>query len=151
MAIDLLVRDSIRRLPILGGLADARWRDHREAFKEVAIGIFFSTAPIWLGCIFLIAARGFTSLGDVIHKNLEHGEMFIYATASVAPLYYFIFKDYEGPEKFPNALGFMLLAASVLLLGGCGFAITRLLTVVQIPSSLNEEVLFTISWVLYLS
>lgn len=151
MDIALFLRKSLRPLPLLGGLADARWHDHREAFKEVAINIVFSTSPIWLGCVFLFAARGFTSLGELVHKNIEHGEMFIYATASIAPLYYFIFKEYEGVDKFPNASGFMFLGAIVLLLGGCGFAVTRLLAVIGVASSWNEDLLFTFSWMLYIA
>src|SRR5437588_8523948 len=100
MSVGPFLRSVLRKLPVFGGLADARWRDHREAFMEVGINVVFSTAPIWLGCIFLIYARGFTSASDVIHKNIEHGELFILATASISPIYYFIFKEYEGPERF---------------------------------------------------
>lgn len=147
----VLIRRFCRSLPLLGGLFDARWRDHREAVKEVGINILLSTAPIWLGCLFLVIARKFEMpLGEVITRNVENGELFIYATSIVAPLYYFIFKDNEGNQKFPNAAGFMLVSALVLLVGGCGFAVTRLGAVLGTNFPWDEGTLFAFSLTLYL-
>ena len=138
-------------MPLIGGLADARWRDHREAIKEVGVNIVLSTAPIWLGCIFLWVFQKFAmSVGEVIIRNVENGELFIYATSIVAPLYYFIFKENESYQKFPNAGSFMLISAVVLLVGGCGFAVTRLGTVLGTSFKWDEVTLFVFSLVVYL-
>jgi len=67
----------------------------------------------------------------------------------VAPMYYFIFKDNEGRQKFPNAGSFMLLSAIVLLVGGCGFAVTRLGVVLGSSFSWDEKTLFEFSLTLY--
>jgi len=89
-----------RHVPLIGGLADARWRDHREAIKELGVNILISTAPIWLGCIFLLLSQKFAmSMGEVIIRNVENGELFIYATSIVAPLYYFIFRTTQGTRN----------------------------------------------------
>ena len=141
-----------RGIPILGGLVDARWRDHREAISEVGINIVLSTAPIWLGCLFLVVVRKFEMpMWDVVNANVENGELFIYSTGSVAPLFYFIFKEDEGTKKFPNARSFMVFSAIVLLVGGCGFAITRLLKVLGMASPWDERTLFACSLSLYLA
>lgn len=145
------MKRSCRHVPLVGGLADARWSDHREALKEVGVNVLLSTAPIWLGCIFLLAFQNFAmSLGEVIIRNVENGELFIYATSIVAPLYYFIFKDNDGNQKFPNAGSFMLLSAVVLLVGGCGFAVTRLGTVLGTHFKWDKATLFVFSFIVYL-
>ena len=141
-----------RGLPIIGGLVDARWRDHREALSEVGINIGLSTAPIWLGCLFLYVAKKFQMpLWDVLIRNVENGELFIYSTGIVAPLFYFIFKEDEGTRRFPNARSFMFAAAIVLLIGGCGFAVTRLLTVLGVAIPWEETTFFFCSMLLYLA
>jgi len=144
-------RKFFRGLPVFGGLADARWRDHREAINEVGVNVLLSTLPIWLGAIFLFAAAKFQMpLGEVIGRNIENGELFLYATAIVAPMYYFIFKDQEGDRKFPNAASFMTLSAVILAVGVCGFAETRLSTVLGISFHWDERTLLNISLPLYL-
>jgi hypothetical protein len=151
MNVALPVRKFFRGLPLVGGLVDARWRDHREAMKEVGVNILLSTAPIWLGCLFLVVARKFKMpLDEVVIRNVENGELFLYATSIIAPLYYFIFKDQEGNQKFPNAGSFMLISALVLLVGGCGFAVTRLGAVLGTKFPWDEGTLFAFSLMLYL-
>jgi hypothetical protein len=146
----LSIKSFCRGLPLIGGLADARRRDHREAVKEVGVNILLSTAPIWLGCIFLWAFQKFAmSPGAIIIRNVENGELFIYSTSIVAPLYYFIFKESEGNQKFPNAGSFMLISAIVLLVGGCGFAVTRLGTVLGTDFRWDKVKLFVFSAILY--
>jgi hypothetical protein len=147
----LSIKNLCRGLPLVGGLAEARWRDHREAAKEVSVNILLSTAPIWLGCLFLWVSQKFAmSPGEVVIRNVENGELFIYATSIVAPMYYFIFKESEGNQKFPNAGSFMLISAIVLLIGGCGFALTRLGTVLGTSFRWDEVTLFVFSAILYL-
>jgi hypothetical protein len=150
MSRSLSIKKFCRHLPVIGGLVDARWRDHREALKEVGVNVLLSTAPIWLGCLFLLLFQtSGMSLGDVIIRNVENGELFIYATSILAPLYYFIFKDSEGNQKFPNAGSFMLISAIVLLVGGCGFAVTRLGAVLGTNFRWDDVTLFAFSLTLY--
>ena len=45
------VRSVLRRIPLVGPLADCRWPDPGETFKQVAITVVFGTAPFWLGAL----------------------------------------------------------------------------------------------------
>ncbi|MCB8878404.1 hypothetical protein [Acidisoma silvae] len=144
------IKSFFRHLPLIGGLVDARWRDHREAINEVGVNILLSTMPIWLGCIFFLLAHNFSmSLGEAITHNVENGELFLYATSILAPLFYFIFKDYDGIRKFPNAASFMVLSVIVLLVGGCGFSFTRLGPLLGINYQWNSSTLFIFSAAVY--
>lgn len=150
MSVTLQARRFLKSIPLFSGLADARWRDHREAIKEVSVNIVLSTAPIWLGCIFLAVGRKFEMpFYEVVIKNVENGEMFLYATSMTAPIYYFIFKDESGLRRFPNAGSFMLIAAIILLIGGCGFALTRLGSVLEMKYRWDDNILFLSSLSLY--
>ncbi len=151
MTVPLSVKRFCRSIPLLGGLVDARGRDHLEAMKEIGINILVSTAPIWLGCLFLELFRKYElPLGQAIGKNVETGELFLYATSILAPLYYFIFKEEEGIQRFPNAGSFILLSLVVVLVGVAGFTFTRLGPVLGISLSWDEATMFTFSLTLYL-
>jgi hypothetical protein len=151
MVVPLPVKRFCRNIPLLGGLVDARWRDHREAIKEIGINIFVSTAPIWLGVLFLELFRKYElPLGQAIRKNVETGELFLYATSILAPLYYFIFKEGDGIQRFPNAGSFILSSLIVVLVGVAGFTFTRLGPVLGISLSWDEATVFTFSLKLYL-
>jgi hypothetical protein len=144
----------MRGIPLFGTLPDTRRSDHWEAFTEVSVNILLSTVPIWFGVIigrvFDIEHRASTTLFGIIVENLRSGELFLYATALLAPLYYFIFRDYRGSRRFPSSGAFMLLSALILIISGGLFAIERAESTLTQIKFLDHSSIFFLSWWMYI-
>ena len=110
----------IRRIPLITGLPDSRKEAHFEATKELTMSLLVSTSPIWLGSFVAFA------INDEIEKTwhnylatlvslVRSGELFIYCTVTVAPLFYIVLRDLKGLKEFPGRLS--LVISSVLVIG----------------------------------
>jgi hypothetical protein len=135
---------------VFGALVDVRTKDHREAVLEVVPNLFLSTVPIWFGAFILLSWKNInnTWLG-LMYGNVQSGEFCLYATATLGPLYYFIFKDYKASPKFPSGRAFMIIASLILLLSGGLFAAQRAEGTFGGAQFLDHQFIFTISWINY--
>jgi len=84
-----------------------------------------------------------------MYQNVQSGEFCLYATATLGPLYYFIFKDYKAAPKFPSGRSFMIIASLILLLSGGLFAAQRSEDMFGGQRFLDHHFIFTVSWVNY--
>lgn len=136
--------DWLRRVPLVGALMDARWKDHREAIAEIGPGLVLSTTPIWLGALWLRVSLGppESYLGLIV-KNVDSGEFCLYAAATLGPLYYLIHKDYSPPKKFPSAQSFNLVGLVIAVTSSFLFAAQR-------APEPDRQFVFDLSLALYL-
>jgi len=140
-----------RRVPIFGGLVDARTNDHFEAFTEIALNVGFSTVPIWFGAFIMLAGKDTKDTWfTLILDNVRTGELWLYATAMLSPLYYFIFKNYRSAKVFPSGRSFMVIGALILIFASGLFAVQRAERASLIGSFLNHDFVFDLSWKGYL-
>ncbi len=140
-----------RKVPLFGGLVDARLRDCSEALTEVGIGILFSIVPVWFGALVLLAGSE-TAKGwwDLILDNLRSGELFLYSTALLAPLYYFILKEGTDIPNFPSKRSFIIAATIILLISVGLFAVQRAGELFGGVVYLDQGFIFSLSWKTYL-
>lgn len=150
MFSQLHIKKLLRKLPIFGALIDVRARNHAEAILEVAVNIGLSTMPVWLGAIIMLADKN-TSNGWLDHViiNVYKGELFIYATALLGPLFYFIFKEYKEFPKFPSARFFMISSVLILAVSVALFAVQRTEAFAE-GLNLDRSYIFSLSWKVYL-
>lgn len=136
----------LRKLPLLGGLADCRWKDHTEASKEFALNFVFSTAPIWLGglIIFSLDKKDNKSFITSIAITMDSGELFMYAAAMVAPIIYMALKPEKGSRNFPGQLSHISLIAIIAIISAAFFALHRARVLV------DENFVFSLSIALYI-
>jgi len=79
-----------RGIPLLGGLVDCSWQDHWESLRQTAVIVLLSTTPIWLGAV-IVYSFGvnleFASFKDALQNTAGNGELFMYSTALLAPVF----------------------------------------------------------------
>lgn len=144
------IRDAVRHLPIFGALVDVRLKDHREASLEVIPSLILSTVPIWFGAFILLTWKDIKGgWWELMYENVQSGEFCLYATATLGPLYYFVFKDYTAAPKFPSGRSFMIIASIILLLSGGLFAAQRAEGLLGKTEFLDHRFIFTVSWAGY--
>lgn len=151
MITGVRIRRICRRFPLVGGLVDARFNDYSEACQEVVINVVLSTVPIWFGAlIMLTAVKIQKGLWDLILDNMNSGELFLYATALLAPLYYFVLKEGREIPNFPSRRGFIVVATLILLISVGLFAVRRAGEIFGEVVALDHEFIFSLSWKVYL-
>jgi len=143
------LRKQWRRVPLLGALADVRTKDHTEALTEVGLNLVLSTVPIWFGALIMMVAQSASeSFMRLVISNMHSGEFCLYSTALLAPLYYFIFKNYPNRPQFPSGRSFMVIAALIILTSGGLFVVQRTGMSVGAQHA-NGTLIFTLSWQVY--
>lgn len=146
------MKSLIRKIPLIGVLlVDVRFRNHVEAIQEVGLNIVLSTIPIWFGAVIMLAFKNVQgNWFDLVIGNVYKGELFIYATAILGPLYYFMFKEYKNFPQFPSARSFMLSALFIIVFSVGLFAVQRIGGIFLGQVSLNQDFIFSLSWKIYL-
>ena len=110
----------LSKLPLVGGLVEARRQDFSGAISEVSVNVLFSTLPIWLGPIIIwIMYFQEKSLFGLLAENLAQGEFYIYATTMLSPLFYFLWQEVRGAKSFPSGL-FISVASSIIVAVSAG-------------------------------
>jgi hypothetical protein len=84
----------VRRLPLISGLPECKYPHYRDAVKKVVVNLILSTSPLWLGSLIVFSvdvqrAKTFSAYVSVLRDALSEGEMLIFATAAIAPMFYF--------------------------------------------------------------
>lgn len=113
------VRALIRPIPIISGLADCNLENHREACKEFAVNLILSTSPLWLGSLIVFsldphAENTLAAYGRVFLESMSDGELLIFATAAITPLFYFsltpgISKNRDYPSRLSHIVSGLLV------------------------------------------
>lgn len=107
-----------RRIPLVGHAFDCHISEHRQTSKEIFPGLFWSMLPIWVGTFVLFihgTSYGWTALHTAFSTNIAGGELFIYAAAFLAPMFWIIHNVPPGAGPFPNpqAYGWLTVFVTV--------------------------------------
>lgn len=112
----------LRQLPLLGGLADCTWNDHKLAAKEFFFAFSFSTLTFWVSVLIMsvLALYSTTSTASLILKTVSNGELLIFSVSFAGPILMIAMQDRSGKSPFPGAiwhvaaLWFFAVAASII-------------------------------------
>jgi hypothetical protein len=117
----------VRRLPLISGLPDCNYYHVRDAVKEVMVNLILSTSPLWLGSLITFSIdskipKTFGAYLDVLLRSLADGTMLLYATAAIAPMFYFALTTPKAARDFPSRLshiilGFLIFMVCMVLFG----------------------------------
>jgi len=131
------------KLPLLEGLPDCTRENYYEAFKEVFSNVLFSTMPIWLSFFAFIWKSA--DLKTATNSILGHGELLMYATSILAPIFYMVFKNFDTntTKKFPGAFSHIILVTVIFVICSFAFGVLR-------SESLPMDTLFYWSLSLYI-
>lgn len=111
----------------------------REAFQELLVTVLTATLPVWFFPAFVaVLWWDKTRSINLLHHSISEGELFLFATSLVGPLFYILFKHYRVPDttdaktpyrsslKFPNAMGFAVTIFIILLTASVIFGLQKL-------------------------
>lgn len=112
----------LRKLPLIGGLADCTLQDHILAAKEFFFALVFSTATFWITVVIMsvLSLYATTSPTGLIMKTVSNGELLIFSVSFAGPIFVAAMQDRQGKSPFPGAiwhvfaLGAFAVVASIL-------------------------------------
>ncbi len=136
----------VRGLPLISGLPETRWINHKDAAKQLATNLVWSLLPIILGVLWLLAESGEHSnpdLSSVIFANIGHGELFLYCSSLLAPIYWMALHDPPGAGRFPSKLSHMVFVALIICASAFFYGLQRS------NLTLNEGFIFQTSIILF--
>jgi cytochrome bd-type quinol oxidase subunit 2 len=142
----------ISKLPLLGGLPKCSIEDHKNAFIELFFTLLFSFSPILitiLGDYYFWDDKTSFSVLDSIVKNIKNGELFLYVSSLMAPIFYTILRDRKSQERFPSGLSNMFFYFLIVLISALSFAYQRAGNVNQASLFLTSKYVFCFSVLLY--
>jgi hypothetical protein len=120
-------RDYVREVPLLGGLVDCDASDHWEALGQTFVVVLFSTAPIWLATLIVYGSGSRLAYADLraaVHGSVANGELFMYCTALLAPIFWVALVDLPGVRAFPSKISHMVLMAVIDLAAAVFFGLS---------------------------
>ncbi len=115
-----------KEFPVLGGLVVCDGRDHWEALSQTTVLFVLSTMPIWLGTLIVYATGeiiGRAGWKLAIHNTIARGELFMYATAFLAPVFWMALTDRPGQRAFPGKLSHIILMVVILVVAAVFFGL----------------------------
>lgn len=116
----------LRKVPLVGGLVDCGLSDHWDAISQIFITLTLSTTPIWLATLLLFAMAdnaGYPTLKSAFHSTIADGELFMYCTALLAPMFWIALDDPPGAGAFPSKRSHMFLIGIIDLIAAGFFAL----------------------------
>lgn len=138
----------LRKLPLVGGLTDCSTSDHWTSIQEFTVLVMWSTCPIWMGSI-LVWAMGASSdlvaLASAFRGTIDNGELLLFSTALVAPIFWIALHDPPGTRAFPSKLSHIALIAAVNVIAAGFFGLQKS------GEEANAEIVFNVSIWLFFS
>lgn len=152
MDIKKLLLKIVRYTPIISGLPDVKFKDHRDALKETGVTIVLATLPVWLGA-FIAALVDKSIVGDVglldlILSKLEvtanSGVLILYAASLVSPVIYMALSDVrDGRGKFPSRISHVMAVLMISVIAAGYY------TASELAGDLNSQLVKLTSIVLF--
>lgn len=161
-----MIKNAIRKIPVVGMLADVRGKSVASATYEIFITTLFSTLPIWffptVYTLFFVDSPGFYSN---ILESVSQGDLYVYSSSLIGPLVFAITYSYGtwnseyAPTTaskignlaiaFPYGSWFLVISLIIAMTSVFCFGFTRFTISGFILAKLNREALLLFSAGLY--
>lgn len=123
----LLLLRVFAQIPLIGALPDTSVTDRREAFWELVFSQIISSMPIILGVLFFSWPNvSIERCIDGLFYLTRGGELFIYASSTLAPVIYIVTRDRETPRGFPSKNLYIALVLLGAILSAGIYALQRM-------------------------
>jgi len=133
-----VVQKIISRIPLIGALPDTSWEDHKSALTELLLVLVFSFSPIFVAILGDYYFMQNFSIPTSVKDNIVNGELFLYVTALMAPLFYILLRERYKEQRFPCLTSCMLTYIVVLGVAAISFAYQR-------SNSQNQDAVYKVS------
>ena len=111
--------------PVLGGLSYCGIAEHWKATQKVTFELIFATFPLSLGAIVIWLSGAAPGLGRALEITLWNGDLYIYCTALLAPIFWVAIVEYPGDRHFPNKKALLTLIVIVNTIAALLFGFLR--------------------------
>ena len=116
----------LEKIPVFGGLVNCNCENHTEAIKELLSTLSIALSPIYLGAfVFFCMDKDNIGYWAILNKALQNGELMIYCTSLLAPVYYMAMSDRYPMTVFPKKLSSIIIATIILMFTIAVFVIQR--------------------------
>lgn len=135
-----------REIPVFGGLVDCDGRDHWESLGETAVLFTLSSMPIWLGALIVYATTdkvGCMGWRLALFSTVANGELFMYSTAFLAPVFWIALKDRPNARVFPGKVSHIVLMVIISVIAAVFFGLHTA------GSRLNEKFALFLSVIMF--
>lgn len=115
-----------REFPIFGGLVDCQRRDFWEALGQTTVLFVLSSMPIWLGTLIVYATgekAGGLGFRMAFLSTISRGELFMYATAFLAPIFWIALTEPPGAREFPGKVSHIVLMVIIAVIAAVFFGL----------------------------
>lgn len=116
----------LREIPIFGGLVDCDGRDHWESLGQTTVLFLLSAMPIWLGALIVYATGQVTGCKGAklaLLSTISRGELFMYSTASLAPIFWIALADKPNVRVFPGKVSHIVLMVIISVIAAVFFGL----------------------------
>jgi len=114
-----------RKTPLVGGLFDCTVKDHIYAFSELLLTLFFSFSPIIAAVVVDHYSKVDVSIYKSFFSNISTGELFLYSTSILAPIFYSVLDERGEKRKFPNKRSALFIYGGLMFVSAIVFALKR--------------------------
>lgn len=134
------------------------WADAKgpmfAASREVLVGAIITLTPVWAGVLISLVFTETRSLSDAVVLNTERGDLFILATAIVAPsMLYITIEKGRLPKPFsihfPAGTFFMLATLLIFAASAILFSVKRIHDSNLIDAPYSSDNIYSLSIFLY--
>ncbi len=106
--------------------------------------MLIAMSPMWLGaCLLWIKTNEKRDYFDILINSIQNGELMIYCTALLAPVFYITISDKHPIRFFPNKLSSVITAIAILMVTAAVYAHQRS------GSLYKQELIFNLSVFLF--
>jgi hypothetical protein len=118
----------LRRAPLIGHAFDCDFGEHWETAVEIFVGLLWSMLPILVGTFdAFVKGPAFTwsDFQSAVGSTTAGGELFIYAAAFLAPIFWIIHHVPPGAGPFPSPIAHGILTILITLFAALAFQMQR--------------------------
>ena len=119
-------RNKLREIPIFGGLVDCDGHDHWESLGQTTVLFVLSSMPIWLGTLIVYATgekTGCLAFISAFFSTISRGELFMYSTAFLAPIFWIALADRPNVRVFPGKVSHIVLMVIISVIAAVFFGL----------------------------
>lgn len=118
----------LKKAPFFGPAFDCSLKEYWQTSIEISSGLFWSMLPICVGTFVAFMkgpSFGWQALRTSLGGTIAGGELFIYAAAFLAPIFWMIHHDPPGARRFPTTLGHGLFVAFITVFSAVSFEMQK--------------------------